>query len=211
MNRNTTFLISELIILFVLLPVTLVLDAPIILKVLSVLLGVIYSIIITVKQKLIRWPALYGLNYEKYWKPVIIRFLLMLIGSTILMYLFNADNLFIVVRKNITMWVVFTMIYSIFSVYPQEFLYRSFFFNRYGTLFKSPYILIVVNAIIFSFAHIVFKDILVSIVTLIGGFIFALTYYKSKSLLLTSIEHALYGSWLFTLGMGEMLAFPVPS
>jgi hypothetical protein len=25
---------------------------------------------------------------------------------------------------------------------------------------------------------------------------------------LVSIEHAIYGNWLFTVGMGEMLAFP---
>jgi hypothetical protein len=28
--------------------------------------------------------------------------------------------------------------------------------------------------------------------------------------MLTSIEHAIYGNWLFTIGMGEMLAFPMP-
>jgi hypothetical protein len=25
---------------------------------------------------------------------------------------------------------------------------------------------------------------------------------------LVSIEHAIYGNWLFTVGMGQMLAFP---
>ncbi|MAK35391.1 MAG: CPBP family intramembrane metalloprotease, partial [Flavobacteriaceae bacterium] len=25
---------------------------------------------------------------------------------------------------------------------------------------------------------------------------------------LVTIEHALYGNWLFTVGMGQMLAFP---
>jgi hypothetical protein len=43
-----------------------------------------------------------------------------------------------------------------------------------------------------------------------GGGIFAITFFRTRSLLLTSVEHALYGSWLFTLGIGEMLAFPMP-
>jgi membrane protease YdiL (CAAX protease family) len=47
-------------------------------------------------------------------------------------------------------------------------------------------------------------------ITIIGGVIFAITFLRTRSLLLTSIEHALYGSWLFTAGMGEMLAFPMP-
>ena len=56
-----------------------------------------------------------------------------------------------------------------------------------------------------------FQNILVLFTTLIGGIFFTLTYNRSKSLLLTSIEHAIYGNWLFTIGMGEMLAFPMPN
>jgi hypothetical protein len=32
----------------------------------------------------------------------------------------------------------------------------------------------------------------------IGGFLFALTYHQSHSLLLTCLEHALFGNFLFT-------------
>ena len=108
------------------------------------------------------------------------------------------------------MWLLVSILYSVVSVYPQEFLYRSFFFNRYGSVLKNPYLLIAVNALVFSFAHIMFKNLFVLIITLMGGLIFAITFFKTRSLLLTSIEHALYGSWLFTVGMGEMLAFPMP-
>jgi len=44
--------------------------------------------------------------------------------------------------------------------------------------------------------------------TFIGGVLFAYTYQKTKSTALVAIEHAVYGNWLFTVGMGEMLAFP---
>jgi len=46
------------------------------------------------------------------------------------------------------------------------------------------------------------------ILTFVGGILFALTFQKTKSTLLVSIEHAIYGCWLFTVGMGEMLGFP---
>jgi membrane protease YdiL (CAAX protease family) len=65
-----------------------------------------------------------------------------------------------------------------------------------------------VNAIVFSLAHIFFKNTLVLVLTFIGGLLFAYTFVKTKSTTLVSIEHALYGNWLFTVGMGEMLAFP---
>ena len=67
---------------------------------------------------------------------------------------------------------------------------------------------IFLNATLFSLAHIFFRNTLVLILTFLGGLLFAFTYHKSKSTLLVSIEHAIYGNWLFTVGMGEMLAFP---
>jgi membrane protease YdiL (CAAX protease family) len=126
------------------------------------------------------------------------------------MYFFDGEKLFLVVRRNMVFWLGLSLFYSTISVYPQEFLYRTFFFSRYSILFKKPLLLIAVNALLFSFGHIAFKSPLVLLITVLGGVIFAITYFKTKSLLLTSIEHALYGSWLFTVGMGEMLAFPMP-
>jgi membrane protease YdiL (CAAX protease family) len=66
----------------------------------------------------------------------------------------------------------------------------------------------IINAVLFSLAHIFFKNTLVLILTFIGGFLFIHTYSKTKSTTLVSIEHALYGNWLFTIGMGLILAFP---
>ena len=74
--------------------------------------------------------------------------------------------------------------------------------------FRIKKILIFVNAILFSLAHMFFRNTLVLILTFVGGLLFAYTYFKTRSTLLASVEHAVYGNWLFTVGMGEMLAFP---
>jgi uncharacterized protein len=37
----------------------------------------------------------------------------------------------------------------------------------------------------------------------IGGLLFAFTYQNSGSLLLTCIDHALFGNFLFTIGLGQ--------
>ncbi|WMI67558.1 CPBP family intramembrane glutamic endopeptidase [Mangrovimonas sp. YM274] len=95
-----------------------------------------------------------------------------------------------------------------FSVYPQELIYRTLYFNRYQNLMKSKWISIILNALVFSMAHLMFKNTLVLIMTFLGGLLFALTFLKTKSTTLVSIEHAIYGSWLFTVGMGDMLGFP---
>jgi membrane protease YdiL (CAAX protease family) len=180
-------------------------------KVGAVVMAVIYVLIVTVKNKLVSKKSLYSWPKKSYWKFVFLRFVLLVLISTTLMYLFNPGKLFIVVKTNIWFWLMLSAFYSVFSVYPQEFLYRSFFFARYGKLIKSEVWFIVINALLFSLAHVGFKNILVLALTLIGGVVFAITYYKTKSLLFTSVEHAIYGSWLFTLGAGEMLAFPMPT
>ncbi len=65
-----------------------------------------------------------------------------------------------------------------------------------------------INAIVFSLGHIFFKNTLVMILTFVGGLLFAFTFQKTRSTLLVTVEHAIYGSWLFTVGMGDMLGFP---
>ena len=207
---SNKYLITELIILFVLTPFVFLLPVPVSIKAGIVLLGIIYVLVTTIRNKLVSTKSLYAWSTISYWKYVLLRFVLLIAISTVLMYFFNNEKLFIVLKTNIGFWLMLTAFYSIFSVYPQEFLYRSFFFARYGKLIKNPISFIAINAVVFSIAHVGFKNPMVIMLTLIGGVVFAITYSKTKSLLYTSIEHALYGSWLFSVGAGEMLAFPMP-
>jgi len=207
---NNKYLITELIILFVLTPFVFLLPVPVSIKAGIVLLGIIYVLVTTIRNKLVSTKSLYAWSTISYWKYVLLRFVLLIAISTVLMYFFNNEKLFFVLKTNIGFWLMLTAFYSIFSVYPQEFLYRSFFFARYGKLIINPISFIAINAVVFSIAHVGFKNTMVLMLTLIGGVVFAITYSKTESLLYTSVEHAFYGSWLFTVGAGEMLAFPMP-
>ena len=122
----------------------------------------------------------------------------------------NPDALFNVIKVKPTMWISFICIYSFLSVIPQEIIYRSFYFERYKKIFPNKTLFIFSNALVFSLGHIFFNNLLVSVITFIGGLIFAYTYKKTKSMLLVSIEHAIYGCWLYTVGFGEILGFPSP-
>jgi len=124
-------------------------------------------------------------------------------------YFTDVSKLFIVLKSKPVLWISILFFYSVFSVYPQELIYRTFFFVRYESLFKNKSLLIFVNAIAFCLVHFFFQNTLVLILTFLGGILFALIFVKTKSTLLVTIEHAIYGSWLFTVGMGEMLGFPV--
>jgi len=117
-------------------------------------------------------------------------------------------SLFIVLIKDPVLWLSVCLFYCFISVLPQEFLYRSFFFKRYKVLMSSDYGFILLNALVFCAAHLMFYNWLVLLATFCGGLLFAYTYHKTRSFWLVSVEHSLYGLWIFTVGLGEMLAFP---
>ncbi|MGZ0014763.1 CPBP family intramembrane glutamic endopeptidase [Yeosuana sp. AK3] len=128
--------------------------------------------------------------------------------TVVFVWFTNKDVFFNVLINKPILWGFIVFVYSVFSVYPQEIIYRTFFFKRYNILFKNKYQLLFINALVFSLAHIFFRNILVLVLTFLGGLLFAFTYKKTNSTLLVTIEHAIYGSWLFTVGMGAMLGFP---
>lgn len=148
------------------------------------------------------------LNWKGFWRETFIKFLIVSFVTTLFVWKTDASALFEVVLNKPKLWLFILFVYTFLSVYPQELIYRTFFFQRYEGLFKSKVLFIFVNGILFSLGHLFFKNILVLILTFIGGIAFAMTYKKTNSTLLVSIEHALYGCWLFTVGMGNMLGFP---
>jgi hypothetical protein len=52
------------------------------------------------------------------------------------------------------------------------------------------------------FAHVLLMNPVAVIMTALGGYLFAKDYARHQSLALACLEHALYGCWVFTLGLG---------
>lgn len=209
MLKSSTYRLIEMFIIFVLIPVSLVLEFSIRLKIAIMLIGFIYILGVIFGVERIKIHIVKGIKWKRFWRLTFLK-LLVIIGITSVYMLFvEPENWFKPILQDYRVWILFCFIYSVFSVYPQELIYRTFFFKRYKDLFKNPKLFILVNAALFSLAHLFFANALVMLLTFIGGIAFALTFNKTKSTLLVSIEHAIYGSWLFTVGMGEMLGFPV--
>jgi membrane protease YdiL (CAAX protease family) len=62
--------------------------------------------------------------------------------------------------------------------------------------------MILTSTLAFSFMHIVLLNWIAPLFTLVGGLLFAATYRRSRSLLTAGFEHALFGCFNFTLGLG---------
>ncbi len=206
--QSVYYKLIELFVTFILVPISFALPYPLVVKMSIGGLGFIYVIFVLLRVEKNKFKIATHLNWKQFWKSTFIKLLLIAIITSLYVSLVDKEQLFFVLRNNSKLWVVILFVYSFFSVYPQELIYRTFFFQRYRSMFKSDAFFIFLNAIVFSLAHIFFKNTLVMLLTFIGGLLFAFTFTKTKSTLLVSIEHALYGCWLFTVGMGTMLGFP---
>lgn len=198
----------EFLVLFILIPVSFAISYSPIIKMIISIAGFFYVLFVLLKIKKNKIKLAKHINWKLFWKETSFKFLLIVILTILYMLFFDKENLFNVVLNKPKLWVFILFFYSVFSVYPQELIYRTFYFQRYKGLFKGKSLFIFVNAVVFSLGHIFFKNTLVIVLTFLGGLLFAYTFYKTKSTLLVSVEHAIYGCWLFTVGMGNILGFP---
>lgn len=171
-------------------------------------IGFFYVIWMLLKIEGKKFQVNRDINWKEFWKHTLIKFIAVIVITTCYVALMEPDNLFVVMLNKPLLWIIILFVYSLFSVYPQELIFRTFFFERYKPLIKNKILFIYLNATLFSLAHLFFRNNLVILLTFFGGLFFAHTYNRTKSTLSVSIEHAIYGSWLFTVGMGEMLGFP---
>jgi len=120
----------------------------------------------------------------------------------VLIWQIDKTKLFYLPHSNPWFLLLISIFYPVFSVVPQGLAYRALFFHRYGSLFPGNILKIIASAAFFSFGHILYKNALVLILAFIAGLIFAYRYQKTNSLLISILEHSLYGVWLFTCGLG---------
>ncbi len=143
------------------------------------------------------------------WRAILPAFVVFALVSTAVLAAVRPELLFGPPREAPRLWLTFLFIYSVFSVIPQALVFRVFFLERYRHLVANERVLILLGAVTFSWAHTIINHPLVYVLTFFGGVLFARTYLRSRSLVVTSVEHALYGAWLFTVGLGTVFAFPM--
>ena len=194
--------------IFIILPVSFALEYPFWVKAVLAVSGFGYVIYVLLKVQGNKFKMAPNLQWKSFFKHVFVKLLIIAFLTIVYMWFTAKQDLFHVLFQKPKLWVVILFAYATFSVYPQELIYRTLYFQRYESLFKSKSLFIFLNAIVFSLGHIFYRNPLVLLMTFLGGILFALTYDKTKSTILVSIEHTIYGCWLFTVGMGNMLGFP---
>ena len=145
-------------------------------------------------------PSLRGIrrHWKQAAKTLLTRILLSTFGLSVLLLFLRPTNFLAPLRQ--PGWILLIAIYSMISAPPQEFVYRKFFFQRYRLLFPSDRVMLLMSSLSFSFVHIIFRHPIPLLLTFIAGYWFSQSYQRYNSLLLPSIEHALYGSLAFSIG-----------
>jgi membrane protease YdiL (CAAX protease family) len=202
-SDNKARRIAELLFFYGVLPVMIMLDIwdiP--------LMAILLFMGITVYLFLIYDPAFDRKTFMN-WKQgkqefdkILIMFGISAIVMLVLIWIIDASKMFMLLRTNPWLLLMISIFYPMFSVIPQGLAYRSMFFHRYGDLFRHDAVKIIISALAFSFGHVLYKNWMVLALTFVAGLIFGYRYFKTKSLAISVLEHAMYGVWLFTCGLG---------
>ena len=103
---------------------------------------------------------------------------------------------------------VLLIFYLLFSVIPQEIIFRFLFFYKYKDYFNKFEILLL-NSLVFSFCHLTYFDIYILLFSFFGNLLFTFNYMQNKSLLVVIVEHFLLGQTLIILGFFDNFNFSI--
>ncbi|MBK1636019.1 CPBP family intramembrane glutamic endopeptidase [Rhodovulum adriaticum] len=136
------------------------------------------------------------------WRPVALFTVATLTVATCAV-LVTAPGAFLVLpREQPILWLAILLLYPPLSALPQEIVFRPLFFRRYGRLLPGRPWALVLNAALFSLAHLFYWNGLVAAMTFCGGLAFAWAYDSRGNFPMAVVLHALAGWIVFTLGLG---------
>lgn len=193
---------AEFLTLFVVLPICVAMFLPARLM-LPVLLAmtVVGAVLLHVTPQF-RWRGLMTGWGAVDWRVILPFSLLTALASAALVVWIVPGAGLRLLRGNPAIWLAVMALYPILSALPQEILFRPLFFHRYGAIIPQGRAGLILNAAIFSLAHLLYWSPIVAGLTFAGGLAFAWAYEVKRSFPLAVVLHALAGNILFTSGAG---------
>jgi uncharacterized protein len=135
-------------------------------------------------------------------RGILLTFILPALCMGVFTYVFHRPLFLYFISAEPWLWLVFILLYPLLACYPQEILFRAFFFHRYQPLFRRKAVMIALSGISFGLAHLFFNNAFAPVLATFGGMLFAYRYARAGSLVASTIEHGLWGVFLFTIGLG---------
>ena len=131
-----------------------------------------------------------GFNHQNL-LPAIKDILPVTIISSVLMIIFYLNHGMRIDNTDITWY--FYVFYISLSSPLQEFLYRSYLFNRLAQIQLNQGSIIIITAILYSFAHSIYQDLTTVLLSLIIGLYWAYHYNRFKNFYSITLSHTILG------------------
>lgn len=195
----------EFLLIFIVLPVTIVCTKPT--GAIFIILWLLAALCMeTLKHYHNGWDLKSDWNMPGFTRGafyiIVGRFIPLALGLVWLTKMLQPEQLFLLPAQKPFLWLIIMLIYPVLSILPQEIIYRSFFMRRYTPLLRDPAHVRIVCALVFGWMHIIMFNWVAMVLSTIGGLLFADTYQRTKSLAAVCFEHALYGCFVFSVGLG---------
>lgn len=87
----------------------------------------------------------------------------------------------------------FYLFFVFVSAPAQEFLYRSFLFAELRASRIPAKVIVVLSATLFAFMHIIYRDVLTVVLTLVVGLIWAVVFQSTRKVGIVAFSHAALG------------------
>lgn len=124
------------------------------------------------------------------------------LGAAALCWWLRPEMLFWLPRERPDLLLMILLLYPLVSALPQELFFRALFHVRYGALFPDRRAELLVNAAVFSLAHLFFWNWVAPALTFAGGLLFHWAFVQRRSFLLAFAMHAVAGNAIFLVGLG---------
>lgn len=204
MNRSKAYLATEFSVIFAGVPLIFYFELVRVPKILPLVAVTVFVLMVLLRDGEYKKRELWSLDeIDEVLPGLLVKFVLVFAVLVILVMVTRPQALFNFPRQRLQLWGLVMVLYPLMSAFPQEVIYRGFIFHRYKELLPEPWMKVATSTLAFSFLHIIYDNVPAVLLTLGGGYLFSRTYLKTRSVLITAIEHAIYGCCVFTIGLGH--------
>jgi membrane protease YdiL (CAAX protease family) len=188
---------AELLVLYVLLPATIVSGlVPLAARWLVFLVTGLWVCVAMIRGQI----GLQGLGLKPV-RPSLARLLAVLVvGAAVVIGLIHYVD--VVPTSSAVRWGLVFVLYPAISVPAQEIFFRGFFFARYGNLLPAC-ALIAANAVLFGLYHAIFGSGLAVAAAMAAGALLAALYSRTRNLYLSWVLHYGFGVAAYAIGWAD--------
>ncbi len=207
MNGGTmTWRYIEYITLFWLIPLTLYsLREHLGYILIPLLIAIAIGCLVVLMQKGVlqaQWQKAKNINYSHLYSIATV-FVILAALFLVVIAVALPDKLLDLPQSDTNTWLLILLLYPFISVFPQEVIFRSYFFHRYRKVFTGNNSRCFFSSLSFSLAHLLYANWIAVILSFCGSLLFSYRYVKTDNIALVIVEHSLWGMFIFTSGLGS--------